>query len=143
MKRDTPRRRPPADGDAALQSSDPRQRLGRRGEAAAERQLVRLGMRVLARRFRCRQGEIDLVAALDQLLVFVEVKARRGHGFGRPAESVTRRKQRRIARVALVFLQRHRWMERRCRFDVVEVLVDRPEPEVRHIPDAFRLDRGH
>lgn len=117
---------------------DPRQALGRRGEAAAEALLDRAGMRILARRFRCRSGEIDLVAADGESVVFVEVKARAGEGYGSPAASVTPAKQRRIARVALVFLQRRGWLSRRCRFDVVEVRTGGREPRVRHIRDAFR-----
>ena len=97
-------------------------------------------MRVLERRYRRRFGEIDLIAEEGDRVVFVEVKARRGLGFGRPAEAVTPLKRRRLARVALAYLQRMGWLERTCRFDVVEVLVDHGEkPTVRHIVDAFRL----
>lgn len=118
---------------------DPRQVLGRAGEALAEAVLRGAGLRILARRFRTRTGEIDLVAEDGDLLVFVEVKTRRLQGYGAPAEAVTALKERRIAATALVFLQRHGWLDRRCRFDVVE-LVGTPGAgaAARHLVDAFR-----
>ena len=118
---------------------DPRQVLGREGEAAAEDALRDAGLRILERRFRVRQGEIDLVAMDGDVLVFVEVKTRRGLGYGSPSEAVISGKQKRLARVALAYLARHGMLERRCRFDVVEVLYEGPgHSRVRHIPDAFR-----
>jgi putative endonuclease len=121
---------------------DPRQRLGELGEAVAARALERDGLTVIARRFRLRTGEIDLVAERGDLVVFVEVKTRRGSRYGRPAEAVTRVKRERMARAALVFLSRTRRMERRVRFDVFEVYAGEDGPRrVHHIPDAFRLDR--
>jgi putative endonuclease len=97
-------------------------------------------MRVLERRYRRRFGEIDLIAEQGERLVFVEVKTRRGAGYGTPAEAVTPRKRHRIALVALAYLQQRGWLERPCRFDVVEVLVGPDDGRrVHHIPDAFRL----
>ncbi len=119
---------------------DTRQRLGRDGEAAAEAALRRAGLRILERRFRMRLGEIDLIAEDGEVIVFVEVKTRRLAGYGRPAEAVTPRKQRRMARVALGYLQRTRRLDRPCRFDVVELLgPPGGELRARHIVDAFRL----
>jgi putative endonuclease len=119
--------------------ADPRQTLGRRGEQLAARFLQRAGLRIIERRFRLRCGEIDLIALDRELVVFVEVKTRRGRGYGTPAESVTPTKQRKISRVALIFLSRRGWHERPCRFDVVEIVAAGKTPEIRHIPDAFRL----
>ncbi len=119
---------------------DPRHRLGLEGEARAERALRQAGLRVLDRRFRTRRGELDLVALDGDVIVFVEVKTRTGEGTGAPAESVTRVKQERLARTALAWLQRRGWLDRRCRFDVVEVLLDaRGGVRLRHLRDAFRL----
>ena len=125
-------------------ADDPRHRLGRDGERAAEALLERAGLRVIARRFRQRFGEIDLVAERDDLTVFVEVKTRSGEPgrYGRPAEAVTPVKERRIARVALAFLARTGRLARRTRFDVVEIHVDADGAlRARHLVDAFRLDR--
>jgi putative endonuclease len=119
---------------------DPRQGLGRRGEQAAERALETAGLRILERRWRWRGGEIDLVAEEGELLVFVEVKTRSGEDCGWPAEAVTARKRRRMARTALGYLSRRGWLERPSRFDVVEVVAEPgARPTVRHIRDAFRI----
>jgi len=121
-------------------SPDPRQRLGRQGERAAARALENAGLVILDRRYRTARGEIDLIAADGELVVFVEVKTRRGAGFGRPAEAVGSVKRQRLARVARHYLWHRRWSERPCRFDVVEVFVDRDgASSVRHLVDAFRL----
>jgi len=122
---------------------DPRQALALFGEREAERRLEARGMGLLARRFRTREGEIDLVFEDADAVVFVEVKTRTGLTGGRPAEAVTPRKQRRLARTAEAFLQRRGWLERRVRFDVVEVLaVPGRAPRIRHIRDAFRPAAG-
>ena len=119
---------------------DPRQALGRLGESAAEEELQRCGMRILERRCRMRAGEIDLIAEDGEILVFIEVKTRAGTGYGTPAAAVTRTKQQRMGRVALIYLSRKKWLERRCRFDVVEVFARGTRVErVNHIRDAFRL----
>jgi putative endonuclease len=107
----------------------------------AESTLVREGMHILARRYRTRLGEIDLVAEDGTVIVFVEVKTRRSTLHGFPAEAVGARKRRRIAAAALAYLKAHDLFDRSCRFDVIEVLEDRTKGwEVRCIRDAFRLE---
>lgn len=114
--------------------------LGRLGEDAAEGFLQAKGMGCLARRFRIRRGEVDLVMESGDLLVFVEVKTRLGSGFGRGAESVGPEKRRRLARAAEAFLAEQEAFDRPCRFDVVEVEPDRSGGwRISHIEDAFRL----
>ncbi len=112
------------------------------GEHAAEAALVAAGLTVIARRFRCRRGEIDLVAWDGSVLVFVEVKTRADDAHGSPAESVTARKRVRLAHAAAVWLSRSAAPPPPCRFDVVEV---RAAPGgglvTHHMPDAFRLWR--
>ena len=125
-------------GDGAVRS-DRRRLLGCAGEDAAARWLERAGFVIVARGFRVRCGEIDLVARDGPVVVFVEVKTRTQAAFGRPAEAVTARKRGRIARVASLFLARSGWGDRACRFDVVEVVPDGTRWRVGHIPDAFRL----
>ena len=124
--------RPPAE--------DPRQVLGRWGEERAETWLREAGLRILDRRVRSRRGEVDLVALDGDVIVFVEVKARSGAGFGWPGEAVTARKRLRLASAARHYLARRGWLDRRCRFDVVELVPDRTGCwRVLHRPDAFRL----
>ena len=123
-------------------SRDPRQQLGELGEIVAAATLQDKGWSIVARRFRLRSGEVDLIAERGDLVIFVEVKTRRGTRFGTPAEAVTPRKQMRIARAALAFLSRTGRLERRTRFDVIEIYAA-PDGirRVNHIEDAFRLDR--
>jgi len=95
--------------------------LGRLGERLAAEKLLALGYSILERNFRCRYGEIDLVAEQAQDLVFVEVKTRRGTAYGLPEEAVTTRKQRKIVEVALHYIDIHACSERSWRVDVVAV----------------------
>ena len=100
-----------------------RQLLGILGENIACAELEQRGYAILDRRYRTRYGEIDIVARDGDCTVFVEVKTRDGSDFGDGAEAVTPWKQRRIAKMAVDFLARHRLHDRPCRFDVVAVDV--------------------
>src|SRR5947209_19564754 len=91
--------------------------LGKTGEDLACGELQRRGYAILARRWRQRTGEIDIVARDGATLVFVEVKAREGHAFGEAAEAVTAWKRRRLTRLALEYLARERIPDGPCRFD--------------------------
>jgi putative endonuclease len=117
--------------------------FGERGERAAARFLRRNGYRILRRNYRpARGGEIDLVCRDRSCgsLVFVEVKARSSEERGSPAEAVNPKKQRRLARGAAEWLGLLDDPSVACRFDVVEIVGDGPEPEVRLIRDAFRVE---
>jgi putative endonuclease len=114
-----------------------RVRLGKTGEDVACQELERRGYAVLARRYRRRGGEVDIVAQDGQTIVFVEVKARDGSQFGEGAEAVTRLKQQRIVRVAVDYLARHRLMDRPCRFDVMSIRFGEDEPIIDIFQNAF------
>ncbi len=111
--------------------------LGRRGEAVAEGFLRDRRYTIVARNFRCRAGEIDLVALDGATLVFVEVRSRRGTAMGTPLESVDGRKQAQVTRVARHFLAARGWADRTARFDVIGVRFDREPPDVEHVQNAF------
>lgn len=98
-----------------------RARVGRAGEEEAVKLLRREGYKILARNYRCRHGEIDIVAFESGEIVFVEVKSRLTDGKGTALEAVTPAKQRKIARVAEQFLLERDLYERPCRFDVVAI----------------------
>lgn len=112
--------------------------IGRRGEAVAREFLEQKGYRVAALNFRAGRGEIDIIAwAHDRLLVFVEVKARAGEGFGGPEEAVGYKKQELMARTAGIYMEQidYDW---EIRFDIVAVLIKNDQVlEIRHIEDAF------
>ncbi len=115
-----------------------RKRAGDRGEELALRYLQRRGYSLVARNYRRRGGEIDLILRQDETLVFVEVKLRRGIGFGDPVESVTPRKQARIRAVAEQYLAEEEPEFSEARFDVVGILSDDNRPSrIQHIQDAF------
>ncbi|MBA2391255.1 MAG: YraN family protein [Ktedonobacteraceae bacterium] len=109
-----------ADKGRALDTTA-RQGLGRLGERLAAEKLLSMGYGILERNFRCRYGEIDLVAEHEQDLVFVEVKTRRGNAYGLPEEAVNLRKQRKIIEVAHHYIDVHACPERSWRVDVVAV----------------------
>jgi putative endonuclease len=122
----------------------PHLRLGRKGEAAAERFLKKESFKILYRNFRSRSGgEIDLVCRdrKEQVLVFVEVKTRRSEMFGPPRDAVTWRKRSRIIRAAKEWLRLLDLPEIPFRFDIVEVVTE-PNPQIRLIRGAFQMEEN-
>ncbi len=114
--------------------------LGVLGERLAARHLRENGYTILARNYRFGRREIDLIVARDDLVAFVEVKARAGTGYGHPLEAITAQKRREIERVARFWLHRHGRRALRCRFDAVGVIIRRDQaPIIEHLPDAWRL----
>jgi len=122
---------------AAAVGGDPRQILGRMGEDLACRELRRRGYAIVARRYRTRHGEIDVVAREGETIVFVEVKARRGDAFGGGSAAVTAWKQQRIARMAADYLARRGLVDAPCRFDVVAVEFGAGRPRIEVYTHAF------
>ena len=111
--------------------------MSRRGgpdEALAAAFLERQGLKILERNYRCRFGEIDLVAQAGATLVFVEVRARRSDAFGGAAASITAAKRRRIVAAARHYLAA-RGSARACRFDAV--LLHGEERRIEWLEDAF------
>jgi len=117
-------------------------RAGRLGELVALAWLVLHGYRPRARRFRAGGGEVDLVVERGGTVVFVEVKTRRGEGFGGAVAAVDARKRRRLARAAAAYLSRHGLWDRPTRFDVVTLERGWPGWRIRHLRDAFRPGTG-
>ena len=120
---------------------DERKRRGDRGEEAAAAALERRGYQVLERQYRCRWGEIDLIAwAPEGVLCFVEVKSRTGTRFAAPREAVTAAKQRKLRNAASWYLAQTE-LDCPCRFDVAEVRPDPrsgwDKPELNYIISAF------
>ena len=111
--------------------------FGNYGEDLACRELESRGYQILARRYRQRGGEIDIIARDGRTTVFIEVKAREGRDFGEPEEALTPWKRRRISRIALEYLARHHLEESPCRFDVVSIRLDSNRPVVAIYQNAF------
>jgi putative endonuclease len=115
-----------------------RAELGRRGEDLACELLTRRGLTILARNWRCREGEIDIVAHLGAVLVICEVKTRRDDQLGTPAAAVTQAKQRRLRQLAGAFIVEHGARPASVRFDVVAVTWQPGRsPLVEHLAGVF------
>jgi putative endonuclease len=113
------------------------------GERWAERTLKDKGYRILGRRVRVgERDEIDLIARHKDVLVFVEVKTREDEEFGRPVSAVNEKKRHVLSRAAVRYLKQLDTLPPYFRFDVVEVIgrVGDPDPDRRHIENAFTLD---
>ena len=110
------------------------------GEALAAEYLEARGCRIVEREWRCRFGEIDLIAENRNYLVFVEVKLRKNAHFAEAMEFVDRRKQERLRQTAAVYLSQYE-TQKQPRFDVIEIYApegtETRRPQVRHWEDAF------
>ena len=111
-----------------------KRRTGGCYEAAAAAYLEKQGLVILRKNYRCRSGEIDLIARDGRYLVFIEVKYRRNAAYGTPAEAVNLRKQQKICKVADYYRMKHRVSDgQACRFDVVAI----QGRNIRLVRDAF------
>ncbi|WP_141500825.1 YraN family protein [Paenibacillus luteus] len=120
---------------------DTRKQIGRLGEDAACNYLDQAGYAIITRNWRCRSGEIDIIAECEGRLVFVEVRTRRAGGrFGTAAESVDRRKQQKVRDIAQVYLRNVHLQNAAIRFDVITVMINRIDEtitECKHYEAAF------
>jgi len=122
-------------GNARLMAA--KDELGARGERLAERHLLRTGMTLLDRNWRCPQGEIDLVLRDGDEVVFVEVKTRSSVAFGHPLEAITAAKLARLRRLAGAWCEAHPGAGR-IRIDAVAVIAPRDLPAViEHLERVF------
>lgn len=113
---------------------------GAAGEVLAARFLRDKGYMVVSSNFRCRQGEIDIIATRGDYIVFVEVKTRQENAMYAPREAVTAAKQRRLLQTAAIYLSRFP-ADLQPRFDVVEVITKKSDPmkiaEINHVMGAY------
>lgn len=118
--------------------SSSRKHLGQWGESVAAHHLEAQGYEIVRRNWRCARGEIDLVIRAGEVLVFVEVKTRRGRALGTPEEGVTPAKGRKLLEVAQFYLWQHELDDVEWRVDVVAVELDSAGKLLRceHIPNA-------
>ena len=117
-----------------------RLQLGAAGEQAAALALKKAGYKILARNYKTKCGEIDIIAHDKGTLCFIEVKTRDSDVFGLPVEAVHAEKQKQIAKVALWYLKERRLLEKKARFDVVSVRWSNGlQPKVEIIKNAFEL----
>ena len=132
--------------DATLPETEPpptgNKGTGNLGEEIAANFLIARGSRILVRNFRCKGGEVDIIARdpADKSLVFIEVKARRGLAYGVPQLAVTPFKQRQVSKAALTWLSKNRLLDTNARFDVIAILLHTDAAHnIEHIQNAFEL----
>jgi putative endonuclease len=115
--------------------------IGALGEDISNNYLKGLGYKILDKNFRCKCGEIDLVARNNDYICFVEVKTRYGTSFGMPAESVVSSKQHKIYKTAQVYILMKNIIDFNFRFDVIEVILNNTNNDflINHIEDAFQV----
>lgn len=115
---------------------------GKRGEDIAALYLKKRGYRLTDRNYRCPLGEIDIVARDGEDVVFVEVKSRKSLDFGEPEAAVNRKKQIKLSKIALTYINENDIDNRNARFDVVAVVFSGKDTQLRHIKNAFDLIYG-
>jgi len=116
--------------------------LGKFGEESAIDLLKTNGYRILARNYKTKLGEIDIIARDKDTVCFVEVKTRHSDRFGLPQEAISRPKQRHIAKVALMFLKENNLLDKRARFDVISIMHSEDTSKLDLIKNAFELDQS-
>lgn len=113
--------------------------FGKSGEDKAVRFLKDNGYRILIRNYRTKLGEIDIIAKDKNTVCFVEVKTRLNNKFGLAVESIIPVKQRQMIKTATLFLKKNNLLDKGARFDVVSVMGEGEEEEIKLIKNAFSL----
>jgi putative endonuclease len=117
-------------------------KVGAIGEAAAVKLLRQKGYQILARNFRTRWGEIDIIAKLKDRVIFAEVKTKTGEQYGEPWEMINMRKWQQVKNMAQVYLTKNGLGEADCRIDVVGVWLDLEHKvkKIEHWENVTELD---
>lgn len=113
--------------------------FGKAGEKSAVALLEARGYKIIAENYRTPLGEIDVIAQDKDTVCFIEVKSRHSREKGLPQEAVSMRKQRQISKSALIYLKKHKLMNRKARFDVVSVIGGQDSLRLDVITSAFEL----
>ena len=95
--------------------------LGKTGEEIGTKYLIKNGYKIIIRNFRCRQGEIDIIAQDKNEIVFIEVKTRKNTNYGYPIDAVDKRKQKHILNASKYYIYINKLEKRNIRFDVIEI----------------------
>ncbi len=117
-------------------------KIGRIGEKIAVKYLKKHGYKIIERNFKLKCGEIDIVAKEGEYICFIEVKTRTSNSFAEPYEAVDYKKQKKLYRLAEIWLSMHKLHNALCRFDIVSILLNKNCAicEIKLIKDAFWLD---
>lgn len=113
--------------------------IGKRGETLAISFLKKNGYRIIESNFRCRYGEIDIIAQDGKTVAFIEVKTKTSNRFGSPTQAIDSRKQRQVSKTALAYISQKRLTNYSARFDVVGINIKGSNSEIELIKNAFEL----
>lgn len=117
-----------------------KKKLGDFGETIAKQYLIGKGYNILTESFRCKSGEIDIIAQIEDYIVFIEVKTRTSFTYGMPAEAVNRKKQIRYGKIASMYILNNRLFDKSYRFDVIEIYMPSYNSyTINHIKNAFEF----
>lgn len=111
--------------------------VGNYGEELATKFLIKNKYKIIEKNYSCKFGEIDIIAKDKNILVFVEVKSRTNEKYGTPATAVNYYKKRNIINTAKYYLMKNKLQNEFCRFDVIEILMENDDNNIRLIKNAF------
>ena len=114
-----------------------KQQIGKLGEDLATKYLKEKNYKIVGKNFHCIQGEIDIIAEQDNELIFVEVKTRTNLHYGRPAEAVTKTKQKHIAKATEYYLYKNKLENNKVRIDVIEIYIHNGKYKINHVKQAM------
>ena len=114
-------------------------KIGYTGEKIAARYLKKRGYKIITRNFKLKCGEIDIIAQDSECICFIEVKTRSSISFAEPYESVNYAKQKKIKKLAEIWLYMYKPPNTPCRFEIISILFNKSAKlnEIKHIKDAF------
>ncbi|MGB9594865.1 MAG: YraN family protein [Candidatus Poribacteria bacterium] len=111
--------------------------VGNKGESIAEDYLKQKGYKIIQKNYRCRFGEIDIIAKDQDTIVFVEVRTKQNDNFGSPQDSITPAKIEKISKTSLSFIQEKKFAGFSYRFDFIAITFSQGKPNIEHIENAF------
>ncbi len=122
-----------------------RKELGSKGEDIAVRFLKKKGYRIIKRNYRCKYGEIDIIAERDNITAFIEVRTIQAENFGIPQDFITNIKIDHISKSALNYIKKENLFDHSCRFDLMTINFSDTlsEPKIEYIENAFELSNRY
>ncbi len=120
-----------------------KKRIGNKGESIAEEYLKQKGYKIIQRNYRCRFGEIDIIAKDGNTVVFTEVRTKQNNNFGSPQESITPAKIEKISKASLSFIQEKKMAGFSYRFDLIAITFSQGRQNIEHIENAFMPSNGY
>lgn len=122
-----------------MDKSEADMNLGEKGERIAVKFLKKNGYKVLETNFSCRHGEIDIIANKNDVICFVEVKARSNESYGRPIEAITPFKVKHMVRSAQYYIAKKSLEDKEVRLDIIEIVFHESKPMIRYTENAVVL----